>query len=612
MKKIIGITSVFLVLGLIAALVIGFVKTPDISVPAAAIRGYKFCTGIEIFIKILPSVLITGFVIGCSVYFGQNSEGSSSRFSEAMAKRFKAVMILSIAFAAVLTIGEETVKIAVGNKKKIIVNQPKLINDYIKVGNQLLKSGYYNRAQAYADAALKLSPSSKEAARLADNAEIAINKQNNSNIRIRLSEAAKTEMDTVEKVNIDPEQISEVYKYYLMAKEAFEKEEWFNAHYYADVGLNLASPKDPNLEELQKILNTAWNNISDTHRLKKDKNQENFDRKYEGYLALVEKDDLRAYYIFRELYLTSRELQKDPDVLFYLDIAENRVSNRFFFIDETLELKTFENANDVYFSYTYKDGSKDIVYFKGITNVKTTGKSIQYLRDLTIESVARNGEHYRIMTVPYAKVLPVDVRPMNESTKQILGIDEKTDFVPYVMLKSVGRDSPEIINEPRYEYANGEVVNTPEYLLLPLSYSDFVMLENANADPNGMSLFSLIKMLNKASSYGYSDEVYGQVLLNRIFYPMWIIILFVLLASFGWNTRMNPNHYFKTSWIWVFPGLIVIAYGFFNGALFVFKLMNYVLLGAVGLVGGIWVAIVFYLVILIVASIYFMARTTKI
>lgn len=611
MKKIIGISSVFLALGLVVCLIIGFCLPVESGVPSGSLFLYKLCTGIQWFLKYLPSIIITGYSVGCSVHFGQNSEGSLSRFSQAMSERYKKIMIISIAVAAILTLGNETLGLAVTNKKKNIVNQPRLINDYVKVGNKLLENGYYERAQVYADAALKLSPGNLEASRLADNAEVAINRKNNSNIRIRLADATKTEMDTVEKVRIDPNQIAEVYKYYLMAKSAFEQEEWFNAHYYAETGIKLASPKDPNLEELKKLSTSAWKNISDTYRLKKSEDQLNFDKKYKGYLALVNKDDLTAYYIFRELYQTSRELQKDPDVNFYLNIAENRVSNKYFFIDETFELKTFESANDVYFSYSYMDGTKDIIYFKGITNVKSTGKSIQYLRDLTIESVSRNGEHFRTMHVPYAKVLPVDVRPMHESTKLMLGIDEKTQFVPYLMLKSVGRDSPENINEPVYTYATGEVVNTPEYLLLPMSYQDFTMLENANSDPTQMPLFSLLKMVKKASMYGYSDEVFGQILLDRIFYPLWIIVLFVILASFGWNSRINPNQYFKTSWVWAFPGFIFVAYWLYQLSMFIFKLMNYVLLSAVGINSALIAALVLYLTWLIAVSIFFLARQSK-
>ena len=117
----------------------------------------------------------------------------------------------------------------------------------------------------------------------------------------------------------------------------------------------MATPKDPNLEALKKISNSAWNNLSEYHNLEKSEDQQIFDKKYEGYLALVQKDDLKAYYLFKQLYMSSRMMQSDPDVKFYLEIAENRVNERAFFIDETFELESFENANDIYFVCNYKD-----------------------------------------------------------------------------------------------------------------------------------------------------------------------------------------------------------------------------------------------------------------
>jgi hypothetical protein len=100
-----------------------------------------------------------------------------------------------------------------------------------------------------------------------------------------------------------------------------------------------------------------------------------------------------------------------------VEIAENRIKEKYFFIDETFEQKRFENANDVYFAYEYRDGSKDIVYFKGLTTIEETGNSIQYLRDLSIVTVDSNGKLYRTMTVPYAKVLPVSVEALNVSIR---------------------------------------------------------------------------------------------------------------------------------------------------------------------------------------------------
>ena len=305
-------------------------------------------------------------------------------------------------------------------------------------------------------------------------------------------------------------------------------------------------------------------------------------------------------------------MQSDPDVVFYLQIAENRINERSFFVDETFELKSFESANDVYFAYEYADGSRDVIYFKGMTTVASTGNSIQYLRALTIVSVTRAGDVFRTMTVPYAKVLPVSVKTLTPTTKALMGIDDSIDCVPYIMLKSVGRDSPDIHNEPLYTYENGETATTPEYLLLSIPYDDFLLLEKSASTPESMPLTSLFKLVHMAAKYGYCTEVYGQAFMNRIFYPLWILVIFILLAGFGWNNRINPTQYFKFSWAFAFIPFILVSMLFNRMMLFLFRLINYVLLGGLGISGGMVTALILYIVMLIAASIMFVSRHSRI
>lgn len=611
MKKILGVLSFCLGLGFVICIIIGFTTNISFGATKGSVSLYKFLTGLEYFLLYLPVISMTGFVISCSVHFGHNPEGSSSRFSKAMVGRYKVVMICSIIIVGVLTLSAEVFGVLVKQKKTSIVNQPKLINEYIKVGNNLYDNGYYERAMRYADAALKLDPNAREASDLMDRSDVEMNRVTTSNLRFKLYESVEEALRT-DKVVIDAEQINEVYQYYLIAKEAFDKKEWFNAHYYAGIGIGLATPKDPNLEELKKISMTAWNNLTEYHNLAKTEDQMIFDKKYEGYLALVEKDDLKAYYIFRELYQSSREFQSDPDVIFYLQIAENRINERCFFIDETFELESFENVNDVYFSCGYKDGSKDIIYFKGMTTVKETGNSIQYLRDLTVTSIDPNGDLYRKMHVPYAKVLPVSVKTLTPTTKALMGIDDKINYIPYLMLKSVGRDKPNTELFPEYTYADGQIETSPEYMLLSISYDDFLMLENVSSDPTVASLASLLKFVNNANKYGYSEEIYGQSLMNRIFYPLWLLVLFVLLASFSWNNRIGLNQYFKLSWILVIPAFLVFGAVFYRVAMFGFRLLNYAFLVSLGFLPGMTAGFIIYTVLLIVVSLYFLGRQSKI
>ena len=611
MKKIIAILSVFIGIGLIVSFIAGFMSYVPANVPEGSVVVYKLMTGLQNFVRYIPGVTITGFTVSCSVHFGRNAEGSTERFSKAMMDRFKVVMIVSIAIAFFLTACTEVVGLLTTNKKASIVNRPKIVNDYINVGNNLFDNGYYERAMNYAEAALKLSPNEKRALNLKDRADVEINRARTSNIRFKLYESVE-EAEKVDRVVIDAQQINEVYKLYEKANEAFNNKEWFNAHYYSELGIKLATPKDPNLEELKKLSTAAWNNLTEYHNLAKTEGQLIFEKKYQGYLALVEKDDLKAYYIFRELYQSSREMQSDPDVVFYLQIAENRINERSFFVDETFELKSFESANDVYFAYEYADGSRDVIYFKGMTTVASTGNSIQYLRALTIVSVTRAGDVFRTMTVPYAKVLPVSVKTLTPTTKALMGIDDSIDCVPYIMLKSVGRDSPDIHNEPLYTYENGETATTPEYLLLSIPYDDFLLLEKSASTPESMPLTSLFKLVHMAAKYGYCTEVYGQAFMNRIFYPLWILVIFILLAGFGWNNRINPTQYFKFSWAFAFIPFILVSMLFNRMMLFLFRLINYVLLGGLGISGGMVTALILYIVMLIAASIMFVSRHSRI
>ena len=611
MKKIIGILSIFLGIGLILCFVAGFISSVPGSVPKASISVYKIMTSLQYFARFLPGIAITGFTVSCSVHFGRNAEGSTERFSKAMMDRFKMVMIISISIAFVLTVSYEVIGLLTTNKKNSIINRPKIVNEYINVGNKLFDNGYYERAMSYADAALKLSPNEKKAINLRDRADVEINRARTSNIRFKLYESVE-EAEKVDRVIIDAEQINEVYKLYQKAQEAYDKKEWFNAHYYSELGIKLATPKDPNLEELKKLSTSAWNNLTEYHNLAKSKGQLLFEKKYEGYLALVQKDDLKAYYIFRELYLSSREMQSDPDVVFYLEIAENRINERSFFVDETFELKSFESANDVYFSYEFADGSRDVIYFKGMTAVASTGNSIQYLRALTVVSVDRSGEVFRTMTVPYAKVLPVSVKTLTPTTKALMGIDDSIDYVPYILLKSVGRDTPDLHNEPLYTYQNGETANTPEYLLLSIPYDDFLILENTAGSPDSMTLPALFKLTHMAEKYGFCTEVYGQSFMNRAYYPLWILVIFILLASFGWNNRIGPTQYFKFSWAFAFIPFILISMLFNQFVMFLFRLMNYVLLGGFGITGGMIAGLILYIIMLICASIMFVSRHSRI
>lgn len=610
MKKNIIVLSFILIFSLIVCLIIGFVLNVPFEVSKNSVFLYKILTGLELFVKYLPVFIIASFILTFSVHFGQHCEGSIVRFSQAMVERFKKIMIFSLMLTFIITMSNEVFGTLINRKKQSIIESQKILNEYLKVGNNLFNNGFYERAKRYGNVALTLQPNSKEAVDLIDRAEVEIQRNENSNLRFKIYESVE-DAEKVDKVVINPEQINEVYSYYLKAKDAYDKKEWFNAHFFAETGISLATPKDPNLEDLKKISNSAWNNLSEYHNLEKNEEQQIFDKKFEGYLALVQKDDLKAYYLFKQLYMSSRQMQSDPDVKFYLEIAENRVNEKSFFIDETFELESFENANDIYFACNYKDGTKDLVYFKGMTCVEETGNSVQYLRDLTIITIDNEGNFYRKMNVPYAKVLPVSVKNIPPSVKQLMGIEDDVESIPYLMLKSIERERENSEVFPVYTYSDGSVGNKPEYLLLSMPYEHFLMLENFKNNVTSIPLPQLLKLAKISEQYGFLEEMFTQSCLDRLFYPIWILILFLLISTFAWNNRVGSGQYFKLTWVFAFPEFLVISYVFYKLSMFIFKLINFTLLGVFGFLNACISALIFYLVMMVLAGVKFLACKTR-
>lgn len=607
MKKILTILFSFLGAGLLACVIIGFCTKPEVELLTSTITKYKFCTGIELFTKILPAMVFSGFALACSIQFGRNSEGSFTRFSQAMLKRFKTIIIISLISTFVLTFSSEFLSLTMRRNKDSYTNQPKLISDYIKAGNNFLTQGKPESAAAYAIEALELDKTNKDAAELKNQADIQMNMKETKSIRI-LHETNLSELFTDTSSDVDTENLSQVYGLFLKAKTCFDNEEWFQAHYYAENAIKISSSKDPNVSKLKDISATSWNKLSELHELARTEDQKIFMQKYDGYKALMEEDFLKAYYVLKTIQIEHPELKNDSDLYFYADIAEKKLNERTFFTDETWNLKSFESANDVYFSLKYKDGWTDIVYFKGVTQVKTTGGMVQYLRDLSIQSVDPSGKFYSSMRVPYAKVLTVSVKEINPLTKDNLGIAREINYVPYILLKSIDRINENSIIKPAYCYANSEETAGPDYTMLPMEFSDFQMLEDATVNPDFIPVTSLLRIISKAESFGYSEEVYGQVLLNRLLYPLFLLLLFIILAGIAWNNRLEANVYFKASWLLIFPIFAIICQALYQISLFVFKLANYGLLSICDATGALLWGVGVYVVLIFIASLFFLSR----
>jgi len=607
MKKILIILFSFLGFGFIACLIIGFVTKPGVELLPAGVTPYKFHTGIILFTKVLPTMIYSGFVLSCSIQFGHHSEGSSQRFSQTMFKRYQKIIMISVTCSFILALSSEVLALNSKRRKSTLENQPKLVKDYVRAGSNFLEQGKILSAAAYAKEALELDKANKEAANIKNQADIILNMQETKSARI-LYESNLDELFTDTSSDIDTKNLSEAYGLYLKAKSCWDKEEYFMAHYYAESAIKISSGKNPNLQELKELSSNAWNKLSELHELARSEDQKLFMEKYSGYKALMEEDYLKAYYILKTIQIEHPELKNDTDLYFYEGIAEKKVNERSFFTDETWNLKSFESANDIYFSLKYDDGWTDIIYFKGMTKVKTTGGMVQYLRDFSIQSINPEGNFSSSMRVPYAKVLMVSVKDINPLTKDNLGIPRNVNYVPYILLKSIDRENEGTLVKPVYNFADDEGKTGADYIMLPMEFTDFQMVEDATLNPESIPITSLFKVISKAENFGYSEEVYGQVLLNRLLYPLFLLMLFLILATIAWNNRLEANKYFRTSWVFVFPIFTIIGQFLNQISLFLFKLGNYACLGIAGPRSAIFCGLGIYVVLIFGFSILFLSR----
>ena len=181
-------------------------------------------------------------------------------------------------------------------------------------------------------------------------------------------------------------------------------------------------------------------------------------------------------------------------------------------------------------------------------------------------------------------------------------------YVPYVMLKSIGRDFAEQQSSPLYTYSDGTTSDMPEFMILPLEFEKFTLLEMTNEEPKNLPIMKLYKLVSVVDDYGYSQSVYAQTLLNRLLYPLFMLIVFVALASFAWNNKIGSKQYFKFSWVAGFPFFILASGFLYNVVMYLFKIMNYVMVSFAGGITSLIIAIVVYVVVLIVVSLYFLAR----
>lgn len=633
-KKLLIVTISLVLLSIILSCVASYsiVKTPLLI--ASTVGRYKALNTLNYFFTYLPPIFLTSFLVGLSLDFGGNDGKCKRRFSSGIITRYKYVLVISLIFTLIVSLTQEVFLPYINTKLTQYAQYPALKQNYKELSQYLFDNGQYKLSYKAAVKAHAIDANDRDTLFLIDQADEALTHQgsnmdsNNSINRTKSKESKGGKSVPQKLIEKNTEKIGDntpplvhkdvsvmqgesytLYELLTLARNNYKEKDYFNAHYYAELAMKNTNERDINYRELRTISAEAWNKIEEIRVKERTEANKVFERKVEGYNALLENDNVKAYYIFHALYLEEKGRVKDPDIVFYHSLAEERLKNACFFTDETLNLSYFESNTDIYFSINNLDRSRDIYYINGITEAVEGSTLIQYLRGFCTVHLDFEGNYKSGVYYPYAKMTNLDTSLFSTEERMRLRIPEKVKFVPYILLHSIDKDTNSFVHKG--QVIKGEEGTTGEgYLVLPLDFEHLSLIKDASEGAASMKLPSLYSFINIASNYGYSKNVFLQTLLNRLLFPIFFLIIMIAVAILAWQGRLGQGGHlalFKFKWIVVFPIFYLFFLCMYELTLAIYKLLNYSLLNSFNMPYSLIVGAFFYFLVFIGVTVMFLA-----
>lgn len=566
-KNILFILFIYSLLACVICIICGFLffKAPNLLLINVTI--YHIQQGLLLFLKILPAIFISGIVVGYSWAFGKEKSETKVRFSAVFAQYLKTVFIIGLFCTLICFISSEVIVPYILFSQSKAKDDSNNIQEFLDLAEKNLENEDYFSAEFYTQLILDLDKTNNDA--LALRSIIENEKNNKLQKEEEIIPQENKPIPAIDSTMTIPQLMDK-------AVACYYQKDYFDAHYYASLVLDISNSTDGNRELATEIATDAWNNLEDYHAFDDELSKTVFESKKTGYEAIIDGDYSKAYYTFKKL-LDSYPL--DQDIQNYYSRARDLLNARAFFIDETYDLQKFEQYKNVHFAIPRVDDGKDIVSIKGITITKQTGSMLQYLRGFSLISYDKNNQLLMTLSVPYAKLCSVPIGNISSSLSDYIQAFSSTKYLPYLFFHSVDRSDSTINIKPEIKYYNGYSLTFDSTYILPIPYEDFGMLCDASNGPETMPLISLFKFAENASIYGFSTEVYSQLLISRLTYPFLVMICFILAAIIGWGSRLFTNDAFKFRWLFMFPLTTLIAYIFLDILTYVINILFYVVLG---------------------------------
>ncbi len=341
--------------------------------------------------------------------------------------------------------------------------------------------------------------------------------------------AERPEPQPVEQRDLDSMRIKDLaegkepYELLQMAESYFDREDYFSAHYYA----NLAFQIDPNRRDAQRLAARAQEMIAskDLSKLEIEEKQL-YERKREGYEYFINEDYFKAYQVFREL---QDRYPQDADVMSYLNKSEEQLRRETFFLDEAEQIDTLPGATELLF-VNFREGDEREIVFIG----KLTGLDAGiFCKDIEVLRFSAQGLLYHY----YAKY-----GKLRDGTLNLHGVDRRTDARKAAPRESVPR------------YLSGVTRLRRERLPYMLSVEPTLEQlptlkggRTASASAETLGFFALWQARRQIGSYGYLDSYISAEILRRLLLPFSFLVLCLLSVAVGW--RFQARFFARPHWV---------------------------------------------------------------
>ena len=540
---------VYLAAGFACALAIAFRQDVAALVLPPLEAAFKGRDAVIRFGRFFPALVAAGLLTGYSVAFSRRIPKNSKK-QQKPHDLFKGAFIFCIVLVAAYAALAEGVMPVLNGRQADAVASTDTYHNYMLVCGREMDSGNFRAAYANAEAALAIWRDSDEA-RMASDAALAM-----------ASKLRDGGIDFIEEEGPDargprpPQGGHGTLELLEKAREAAERMDFYNAHYYASLSWRSAAEGDPEWEAARRIASESWNRITGAlDTLRAETGRRYYERKLRGYGDIQAGDYLSAYYYFlamKEEEATSGE-GVDPDIDNFLEMARQGVLASFFFIDETDGLALFEREGGVFFLAPNDAGGNDAVLIGGVSRRGMGAADGAYFRDFEVARFDGRNELVFQISAAYAKLLPFT--------------DIDGDARPQVVLTAVDRVAGGERIEPRvaagvFPPSDGLSASV---LDLDMPYEDMALIIDASAGIGSMSLPQLFGFARRAERYGLQGTVYLAQLIQRVAEPFIAFIMAVLALVWAHKFQLRENRPFSAWWVITMP-FIAVACGYVASA----------------------------------------------